>query len=206
MIGIVDYKAGNLTSVKNAFDHMGIPSFISGEISELAKAQRIVFPGVGAAGAAMEEIHHRGLDVFLHEAVQKGTPVLGICIGTQIVMDHSDEDGGVDCLGILPGNVVRFASAPGIKIPHMGWNQVQFLNNHPVFAGIESGTHFYFVHSYYPVPTHCELILAQTTYGNQTFTSALYKKNLVCTQFHTEKSGDAGLQVLQNFARWDGLC
>ena len=206
MTVLVDYKAGNLTSVSLALSRMGVEHRISDDPETVRRADRIVFPGVGAAGSAMETLHRTGLAEALTESVHKGTPLLGICIGCQILLESSEENGGTECLGILPGVVRRFRFEdrphPRPKVPHMGWNRVDFLRRHPVLEGIESGTHFYFVHSYYPAPSGPEAMLGRTEYAGTEFAAILDAGNAVATQFHTEKSGEAGLRILANFAKW----
>ncbi|MCJ8332616.1 MAG: imidazole glycerol phosphate synthase subunit HisH [Lentisphaeria bacterium] len=207
MICIVDYKAGNLTSVKLAFDALNVDAFISSKPEDVAGAERIVFPGVGAAGAAMDELNRCELSDALKAAVSNGIPFLGICVGTQILFDYSEEDGGTDCLGLVPGQVRRFQATNHYdKIPQMGWNTVSCVKEHPVFAGVEKDTEFYFVHSYYPAPSNQQHCIAQTTYADETFASVLGYDNLLATQFHCEKSGRPGLQLLKNFSEWDGTC
>lgn len=201
MIAIVDYRAGNLTSVANAFDFLGIENAVTSDPETILRADKVVFPGVGAAKSAMENLRSAGLVETLKRVVELGKPMLGICLGSQIVLDSSEEDGGVECLGLIPGKAVRFASEPGLAIPQMGWNQVKTAGTpHYVFDGIPDGTNFYFVHSYYPSPANPEHAIAKTTYGSQTFACALCAGNLVVTQFHPEKSGEAGLRLLKNFA------
>jgi len=201
MIAIVDYRAGNLTSVANAFDFLGIENAVTSDPETILRADKVVFPGVGAAKSAMENLRAAGLVETLKRVVALGKPMLGICLGSQIVLDSSEEDGGVECLGLIPGKAVRFASEPGLAIPQMGWNQVKTAGTpHYVFDGIPDGTNFYFVHSYYPSPADPEHAIAKTTYGSQTFACALCAGNLVVTQFHPEKSGEAGLRLLKNFA------
>lgn len=203
---VVDYGAGNLTSVLNALSYLGLSATASRDPSVIARASRVIFPGVGAAGTAMQTLNETGIGQAIVDVVKAGCPVLGICIGCQIILDSSEENGNVKTLGIIPGRTVRFRNEQGIKIPHMGWNQVNFTRPHPVFKGIESGSNFYFVHSYHPADVPSLSVFAETTYGSQTFTSALGKNNLIATQFHLEKSGAAGLQVLKNFSEWDGQC
>ncbi|MCF8054193.1 MAG: imidazole glycerol phosphate synthase subunit HisH [Deltaproteobacteria bacterium] len=206
MIGIVDYRAGNITSVVRAFNFLGIPNFVSSAPAELAGADRIVFPGVGAAGEAMANIREQGLDIFLRNAFVRGVPILGICLGTQIIFEHSQEDGGTECLKLVKGTVKLFphdmvANGEKLKVPHMGWNGLRLRQQHPVFANIDANMEFYFVHSYYPSPKEEENILGTTEYGIE-FCSAIATNSLVALQFHPEKSGRAGLAILRNFASW----
>ncbi len=201
MITIVDYKAGNLTSVKRALDHLGIPNQISADPDVVRRAGKIIFPGVGAAGAAMSVLKERGLDAALKESHQIGTPILGICIGCQIILTHSEE-ADTPCLDLLPGACVRFrVSDPALKIPHMGWNAVSVLRPHALLGHLRSGDEFYFVHSYYPQPADTALIYAESEYGGN-FPAAIGKDNLFAVQFHAEKSGPVGLKLLENFAKW----
>ncbi len=209
MIAILDYKAGNLTSVKRALDHLGFSCRITNSHDEIRKADKVVFPGVGAAGKSMESLRELGLDKLLWELFGAGAPILGICVGLQVLFDTSQEN-QTTCLGILPGEVRRFAenisSEAGnfLKIPHMGWNSVGFKKHHPVFRDIPAESEFYFVHSYYPQPVNEDLSVGMTEYGI-TFTSAVAFRNLVAVQFHPEKSGKPGLRLLDNFCRWDGV-
>ncbi len=208
MIAIIDYNAGNLTSVKLALDALEVPARITNEPSVIADAERVVFPGVGAAGAAMADIDRLNLRDAIIGAAQSGKPFLGICLGTQILLDASEEDDGTPCLSLIPGQVVRFQPDDKYdKIPQIGWNTVQFRSPaHPLFAGIEDNSEFYFVHSFYPSPTNQANWLAETTYAGATFASAVGKGNVVATQFHPERSGRIGLRLLKNFTEWDGSC
>ena len=207
MIAIVDYKAGNLTSVRLALEHLGISVKITQEPGEIDAADQVIFPGVGAAGAAMRHLEELRLADPLRTAVAEGKPFLGICLGTQVIFGHSEEDGGVDCLGILPGAVRHFApSDPLCKVPQMGWNTVQIQRDHPLFAGIEDESEFYFVHSYYPAPSDMAHVLGETEYADVRFASVVGRDNLFATQFHPERSGRIGLRLLQNFSAWDGIC
>ena len=209
MIAILDYKAGNLTSVMRAVDHLGFPCKITNSRDEILKADKVVFPGVGAAGKSMESLGELGLDKLLKELFSAGVPILGICVGLQVLFDLSEEN-QTRCLGVLSGQVRRFPenmrSARGelLKIPHMGWNEVKFRGNHPVFRDIPAGSEFYFVHSYYPQPESEDISIGTTDYG-MTFTSAVAVRNLVAVQFHPEKSGKPGLRLLDNFCRWSGV-
>lgn len=205
MIGIIDYQAGNLTSVARALDYLGFKWIISSDPEVLASCERIVFPGVGAAGSAMKSLQRLELDVFLKERFQEGIPLLGICLGTQIILEESMEDEGTKTLGLIPGRVYRFPDPllygeERLKVPHMGWNKVKWIRDHPVIANLDPDFEYYFVHSYYPV-IESELILGMTFYGIN-FASALAYKNLVAFQFHPEKSGRPGLEILKNFGKW----
>ena len=203
-VAIVDYDAGNLTSVHNAMQALGLESVVTRDPAVVAMADRVIFPGVGAARASMQVLQASGLGKAIQQAVAQGKPVLGICIGCQIILRSSEEDGGTECLDLLPGRAVRFPSEPGLKIPHMGWNQVDFRVTHPIFASIPDHTDFYFVHSYHPAMDDAVTVAAYTQYGRHRFASVIYRDNLVATQFHLEKSGEVGLDVLRNFCEWDG--
>jgi len=199
---IVDYGAGNLTSVYNALEHLGIKSEISSEPKKIENAEKIIFPGVGAAAAAMENLNKSGIGNALKSAFSKGTPILGICIGCQIILEESEEDGGVKCLELLRGRAAKFKKEPNLKIPHIGWNQVNFTKEHQIFKGIPNNSNFYFVHSYAPFDCDAAEIYGTTTYGSQTFPCIIGNgNNLIATQFHLEKSGEIGLEVLRNFSR-----
>lgn len=207
MIGIVDYRAGNLTSVARALESLKEPCIITSDSRLLGEAHRIIFPGVGAAGAAMANLRESGLDSHLKKWVREGKPVLGICLGTQVIFDCSEED-DTPCLGIISGEVKRFPADlrdedRRLKIPHMGWNSVSFRRDHPVFAGIPADAEFYFVHSYYPAPSDETWVIGWTDYGIR-FCSAVARQNLIAVQFHPEKSGRPGLTLLANFCRWEG--
>ena len=207
MIAIVDYKAGNLTSVRLALEHLGIPATVTQDPAVIARAERVIFPGVGAAGSAMEHLAELDLAAPLHAALDSGKPFLGICLGTQVIFDRSEEDGGTDCLGIVPGAVKQFRpSDPLCKVPQMGWNTVELRVDHPVFVGIEDDCEFYFVHSFYPDPADPTQIYAETEYAGVRFASVVGRGNLIATQFHPERSGRIGLRLLENFSTWDGTC
>jgi imidazole glycerol-phosphate synthase subunit HisH len=209
VIAILDYRAGNLTSVERALRFLGFPCEITASAERIRAAERIIFPGVGAAGKSMHDLRELGLDALLHERLDAGVPVLGICVGLQVLLDYSEEN-DTRCLGILPGRVRLFPEGLHdehgdlLKIPHMGWNEVVFTREHPVFLDIAPGSEFYFVHSYYPDPTDLASVAGTTHYGNS-FCSAIARGNLVAVQFHPEKSGPPGLQILQNFCQWSGL-
>lgn len=201
MITIVDYKAGNLTSVKRALDHLGIQNQISKDPVVVRNAERVIFPGVGAAGAAMEVLKERNLDSALKESFRRGTPILGICIGSQIILSRSEE-GNTPGLDLMPGVCSRFRPRDeALKVPHMGWNAVTVTQSHPVLSHLQPGDEFYFVHSYYPQPEDPTQVFAICEYGI-TFPVAIGKENLFAVQFHAEKSGPLGLQLLKNFSEW----
>lgn len=201
MITIVDYKAGNLTSVKRALDHLGLAAQISADPEVVRRAERLIFPGVGHAGAAMEVLKIRGLDAALKEAFNRGTPILGICIGCQIILDYSEE-GDTPGLNLIPGVCPRFQlQDQALKIPHMGWNTITVTQPHPVLSHLQPRDAFYFVHSYFPQPKDAAAVFATCEY-EITFPVAIGRENLFAVQFHAEKSGPLGLQLLENFARW----
>jgi len=207
VITIVDYKAGNLTSVRLAFEALGADVEITDDPSAVLAAERVVFPGVGAARASMANLRRLGLVDPIRAVVARGSPFLGICMGAQIIFEDSEEDGGVHCMGLVPGTVKRFRpSEATCKIPHMGWNAVQFAGRHPLFAGIEDGTEFYFVHSYYPEPADARYVIGETDYAGSRFASIVATDNLAATQFHPERSGRFGLKILENFCSWDPEC
>ncbi|NPV59021.1 MAG: imidazole glycerol phosphate synthase subunit HisH [Actinobacteria bacterium] len=197
MICIVDYGMGNLRSVEKAFAFLGREVMVSSDPEVLKAADGVVLPGVGAFGDAMRELDERGLADPLRESISSGVPFLGICLGLQLLFEESEESPGVRGLGVLPGRVVRFPSL--VKVPHMGWNDIRLAGMHPAMAGIEEGSYFYFVHSYYVVPERDEHRLTLTGYGDD-FVSGVAAKNLVAFQFHPEKSSSAGLRILDNFA------
>lgn len=202
MLTIVDYNAGNLRSVKRACDAVGISATITQDPDAVRNAERIIFPGVGAAPSAMETLKKNGLDQALKDAFTAGTPILGICLGTQIILENSEE-GNVKTLGLVPGATIRFPASTEYKVPHIGWNGVRPTQSHPLLHGLESGDAFYFVHSYYPNPSNPENIFAVADHGIE-FCCAIGHKNLFGTQFHPEKSGRFGLNILSRFAQWNG--
>ena len=203
MLAIVDYGAGNIGSVQRACAETGIQSVITANPGDLKNAERIIFPGVGAAPTAMENLTRTGLAVAIKQAFTAGIPILGICLGAQVVLDGSEE-GDTPCLGIIPGKTVRFKlQDKSLKIPHIGWNNVKVTQAHPLLAGIDKEDEFYFVHSFYPRPAKKENIYAVADYGGD-FCCAVGAKNYFAVQFHPEKSGRLGLEMLKRFAKWDG--
>ena len=207
MIAIIDYKAGNLRSVERALRRLGFACRITQDSKEILASERIIFPGVGAAGTAMADLKHLGLDEVLNQVFENGKPFLGICLGAQIILNKSEED-HASCLGFIPGEVKGFpvplfsSSDERLKIPHMGWNSLSRIKEHPVFRGIMPEDEFYFVHAYYPDPASDKHILGTTEYGIR-FPSVLGHRNLIAMQFHPEKSGRPGLRILKNFCNWD---
>jgi glutamine amidotransferase len=207
MIAVIDYRAGNLTSVRLALDTIGVKAVITSDPATILAAERVIFPGVGAARAAMNNLSDLGLTDCIRSVVAGGTPFLGICLGTQIIMQHSEENDGTDTLGLVPGNVRLFMpTSPRDKVPQMGWNSVDMVRPHPVFDNIEDHSEFYFVHSYYPEPADPVHRIATTAYAGVVFASVIGLGNLLATQFHPEKSGRIGLALLDNFCKWSGTC
>lgn len=201
-IVVIDYGAGNLRSVARALAHAGEEPIVTANPRLLEQAAGLVLPGVGAAQDTMTNLEARGLVEPLRKLVGGGLPLLGVCMGLQALFDWSDEGEGQVCLGILPGKIRHFGQAGAeFKIPHMGWNTVRWIREHPVTEGIPDGSYFYFVHSFYPEPAHGDVVLGETEYGNP-FASVVAKDNVVATQFHPEKSGEIGLRFYGNFCRW----
>ena len=201
MIAIIDYKAGNLTSVERALTHIGKACRITDRPLEILSAGRVILPGVGAAGAAMDVMKSADLDRVIYDVIDGGIPFLGICLGAQIILDRSEED-SASCLGVIRGSAKKFRNTD-LKIPHMGWNNISAVRPHPILAGIDERAQYYFVHSYYPDPERRDDIVATTGYGVE-FASIIGKGNVVAMQFHPEKSGRHGLRILKNFCEWDG--
>lgn len=198
MIAIIDYGAGNLRSVVNALSRLGYQAKVTTSPSQVLKAQAVILPGVGAAADTMANLRQQGLDEPIRQVVAEGKPFLGVCIGMQVLLSGTEEGGNHQCLGIIPGMVRKFA--PGLKVPHMGWNQLKQKKAHPVFEGIDDGAYFYFVHSYYVEPEDKSLVAGETEYGIP-FCSVVAKDNLIATQFHPEKSGEVGLKIYDNFIK-----
>jgi glutamine amidotransferase len=198
VIGVIDYDAGNLTSVSTALKYLGADFYITREPEEVRKADKLIFPGVGEAVQAMANLKSSGMDGALKEFARSGKPFLGICLGSQILFDHSDERDAT-CLGILPGNVVHFPKDMGMKIPQIGWNTVDFIDD-PLIKDLPPDSSFYFVHSYYVSPASNDLIWGSSEYGIP-FTAAVRKGNVWATQFHPEKSGKPGLKILSNYIK-----
>jgi len=198
MIAIIDYGAGNLRSVVNAISRLGYQAEVTSRPTEVLKAQAVILPGVGAAADTMANLRQQGLDSSIRQFIAERKPFLGVCIGMQVLFSGTEEGGSHECLGIVPGAVRKFT--PGLKVPHMGWNQVKQEMAHPVFEGIADGANFYFVHSYYVEPDDRALVAGETEYGIP-FCSVIARDNLVATQFHPEKSGEVGLKIYDNFIK-----
>ncbi len=198
MIAIVDYGAGNLRSVANAIAKLGYQPTVTSNPGDLPGAAAVILPGVGAAADTMRNLERLGLSEAIRRVVTDGVPMLAICVGMQVLFDETEEGGRHRCLGIIPGVVKRLP--PGLKIPHMGWNQVSQKMSHPLFDSIPDGANFYFVHSYYAEPQYGSVVAGTTEYG-VSFCSALVSGNLMATQFHPEKSGENGLKMYENFLK-----
>jgi glutamine amidotransferase len=209
-VAIIDYGMGNLHSVASALAHVSSKSNIqiTADRQTILNADKIIFPGVGAMRDCMAEICRLGFDTLLPDVIDSGKPVLAICVGMQAMLDHSEENQGIDCIGVLPGQVRFFGdnlteNGQRLKVPHMGWNQVKHSLDHPLWQDIKDDSRFYFVHSYYVEPADTSHVAGTTTYGVP-FAAALSYQNVFATQFHPEKSDVVGLQLLKNFIAWNG--
>jgi glutamine amidotransferase len=198
MIAIVDYGAGNLRSVANAIAKLGYKPRVTSKPGDLPGAAAVILPGVGAAADTMQNLERLGFSEAIRRVVADGVPMLAVCVGMQVLFDETEEGGRHRCLGIIPGVVKRLP--PGLKIPHMGWNQVSQRIRHPLFDSIPDGANFYFVHSYYAEPRYGSVVAGTTDYGVP-FCSTLASGNLMATQFHPEKSGENGLRMYENFLK-----
>lgn len=199
-VAIIDYGVGNLRSVEKAFAATGCEAVVSGEEELLRAAERLVLPGVGAFGACMKALSERGFDRLVRERVEEGVPLLGVCVGMQLLFEESEEFGATPGLGLLRGKVRRFSD--DLVVPHVGWNRVTALQSHALFADVAPASFFYFVHSYYCEPNDQSTVLGETEYGVR-YASVVAKANICGVQFHPEKSQGAGLRLLQNFAQFD---
>ena len=198
MIAVIDYGAGNLRSVVNAVGRLGCQAKITSDPDELLSARAVILPGVGAAADTMANLESLGLLDLIRRIIAEDLPFLGVCIGLQVLFSGTEEGGWHECLDIIPGSVRRLPS--GLKIPHMGWNQVKQKITHPIFSGIPDEANFYFVHSYYVEPKDRSLVAGETEYGIP-ICSAIARGNLIATQFHPEKSGEVGLKIYDNFLK-----
>ena len=198
MIAIIDYDAGNIKSVEKALQKLNAEVVITKDAEEILRADKVILPGVGAFGDAMDNLKKYGLDKVIHQVVEKGTPFLGICLGLQLLFERSDETPGAIGLGILEGEVLRIPDKDNLKIPHMGWNSLHLQNQGRLFQGISEQSYVYFVHSYYLKAKDADIVKATTDYGVNIHAS-VEKGNVFACQFHPEKSSDVGLQILKNF-------
>ena len=198
MIAIIDYDAGNIKSVEKAMLLLGQDVEITRDRDKILGADKVILPGVGAFGDAMSKLHQYGLVDVVREVTKKGTPFLGICLGLQLLFERSDEAPGVEGLGILKGEILKIPEKEGLKIPHMGWNSLEFPREGKLFAGIKENSYVYFVHSYYLKAQEEEIVTAVTEYSTQIHAS-VEQGNVFACQFHPEKSSDVGIQILKNF-------
>ena len=203
MIALIDYDAGNMKSVEKALQLIGEDVIVTRDSKEILAADKVILPGVGCFGDAMENLHHFGLVPVIRQVVEKQTPFLGICLGLQLLFERSEESPGVEGLGLLKGEILRIPSQEGLKIPHMGWNDLTFPNNGRLFQGIPEHSYVYFVQSYYLKSEEPVIVKAATEYGTYIHAS-VEKGNLFACQFHPEKSSSVGLQILRNFAGISG--
>lgn len=202
MIAIIDYDAGNIKSVEKALQYLGEEAVITRDAGEILAADKVILPGVGAFGDAMEKLNRYGLVPVIHEVVEKGIPFLGICLGLQLMFESSEEAPGVEGLGLLKGKIVRIPEGDGLKVPHMGWNSLSFPKKGRLFAGIPEHSYVYFVHSYY-LQAEEDIVTATAEYG-VTIHASVEKGNVFACQFHPEKSSHTGLTILKNFVELKG--
>lgn len=202
MIAVIDYGAGNLRSVANALIKLGCQPKVTNDPGDVLNASAVIFPGVGAAADTMRHLREYGLDDAIQQVIHLGRPFFAICLGMQVLLSVSEEDGSNECLGVIPGTVRRLPQ--GLKVPHMGWNQVQQVIEHPIFDGIPNEANFYFVHSYYADPEDAGIVAGTTEYG-VSLCSVIVRDNVIATQFHPEKSGEFGLKMYDNFLKIAGV-
>lgn len=202
MIGIIDYDAGNIRSVEKALSYLGEKTVVSRNPETLKNADKVILPGVGSFGQAMENLHRYELVPVIRDMIEDGKPFLGICLGLQLLFESSEESPGVEGLGILKGKILKIPPSPGLKIPHMGWNSLQLQNNGRLYRNIPQDTYVYFVHSYYLQAREPEIVKAVTEYSTEIHAS-VEKDNVFACQFHPEKSGKYGLEILKSFAELD---
>lgn len=199
MTAIIDYDAGNIRSVEKALLALGEEAIVTRDKDIILSADRVILPGVGAFGDAMNKIRGYGLEDVIKEVINKGTPFLGICLGLQLMFERSDENKGVSGLGILKGEILRIPDEPGLKIPHIGWNSLKYPNQGKLYQGIPEQSYVYFVHSYYLKAEEDDIVVAATEYGNTLIHASVEKNNVFACQFHPEKSSEVGLTILKNF-------
>ncbi len=204
MVAIIDYDAGNISSVQKACNYLGHETILTRNAKEILSADRVILPGVGAFGQAMENLNKYDLVKVIHEVCDSGQPFLGICLGLQLLFDGSEESSGVEGLHVLSGDVVKFQPEENIKIPHIGWNSLHLQNNGRLFADCKEEDYVYFVHSYYLKAKDPSIVKAVCTYGTQTFDASVEQNNVFACQFHPEKSSDVGLGILNRFLNISG--
>lgn len=202
MVAIIDYGAGNLSSVKKALDFLGAESKITADSAEILSADRVILPGVGSFGDAMQSMQDRNLVDTVKAAAASGKPFLGICLGLQLLFESSAESPGVEGLGIFKGKIIKIPRDKGLKVPHIGWNDVTLMQHDGIFTGIENNSYFYFVHSFYLADAEADVVAGVTHYGVP-IQCAVQQSNVAATQFHPEKSSAAGLQILKNFLQME---
>jgi len=202
MIAIIDYDAGNVKSVEKALQFLGVEAVVTRDPMVIREAEKVILPGVGSFGEAMEKLHNYGLVELIKEVVASGKPFLGICLGLQLLFESSEESPGVEGLGILKGKIVRIPDGEGLKIPHIGWNSLTYPNPGRLYQGIEENAYVYFVHSYYLQAQEPEIVVAETEYGVQ-IQASVEKGNVFACQFHPEKSSGIGMTILKNFIELD---
>ena len=202
MIAIIDYDAGNLRSVEKALQYLGKETIVTRDPEQIRKADKVILPGVGAFGDAMKKLQEYHLDTLIREIADSGKPLLGICLGLQLLFEESEESPGVEGLGILEGKIRRIPEGEGLKVPHIGWNSLHLEHNGRLFRNIPENSYVYFVHSYYLEAKDPEIVKASTEYGVHIHAS-VEKNNLFACQFHPEKSSETGLQILKNFAEME---
>ena len=200
MIAVVDYGAGNLHSVQNALNYIGVENTITGEAQAIRRADKVILPGVGAFGDAMKSLEAAGLSEVVRDTVKEEKPLLGICLGLHLLFEESEESPGIPGLGILPGKIVKIPARPQLKIPHIGWNSITLTKKSRILEDLPKEPFVYFVHSYYAKPQDPKVVSATVEYGTE-LEIAVEAGNLFATQFHPEKSGKTGLKILENFAR-----
>ncbi|MBR6485157.1 MAG: imidazole glycerol phosphate synthase subunit HisH [Lachnospiraceae bacterium] len=198
MVAVIDYDAGNIKSVEKAVQYLGYDVTVTRDRDEILKSDRVILPGVGAFGAAMDRIRGYGLESVINEVVYKGTPFLGICLGLQLLFERSEESPGVKGLSLLKGEILKIPTGEYVKIPHMGWNSLKLKNDGRLFKGVDDGAFVYFVHSYYLKADDDDIVKAETYY-NTCIHASVEKDNVYACQFHPEKSSDVGLKMLKNF-------
>jgi imidazole glycerol-phosphate synthase subunit HisH len=205
MIGIIDYGLGNLTSVRNAFEHLGHKAGLYATPGEAVICDRLVLPGVGSFRAGMLALEARGWTVALRDLIAESRPLLGICLGMQLLFDSGEENGPSAGLGLIPGKVIRLVPSEPHKVPHVGWNALPQMRQHPLLDGIKPHVDFYFVHSYHCIPDNQDDVIAVCDFGGP-FVAAAARGNIAGVQFHPEKSQPGGIRILENFVAWDGRC